>query len=171
MCTIPWSSVSVICVPLNSSTAIAILGSIDQVFHQSTMVHKKFVVVPYMGVYFNQFSRDLTIKSSIYEYGLSAGKNNLHFCVTFEPNPFRVENSKDTGVIIDESLKAFWKVTNYLWLSGTKEHSDLLIPHIMHMFIYWFRSNRWSVQLCCGISQCSIGKTQHTSKFSSNWYK
>ena len=59
-------------------------------------------------------------------------------------------------------------MTNYLLLSGTKNHSDLLITQIIHMLIYWFRSNRWNVQLYCGISQCSIGKTQHTSKFSSN---
>ena len=36
------------------------------------------------------------------------------------------------------------------------------------MFIYWFRSNRWNVQLCCVTSQCSIEKTQHTSKFSTH---
>ena len=65
-----------------------------------------------MGVDFNQFSRDLTIKSSIYEYGLSGGKNNLHFCVSFEPIPF--SELKDAGVIINESLKAFWKITYYL---------------------------------------------------------
>ena len=59
-------------------------------------------------------------------------------------------------------------MTNYLLLSGTKDHSDLLISQIIHMLIYWFRSNRWNVQLYCGISPCSIGKTQHTSKFSSN---
>lgn len=56
-------------------------------------------------------------------------------------------------------------MTNYLLL---KYHSDLLISQIIHMLIYWFRSNRWNVQLYYGISQCSIGKTQHTSKFSSN---
>ena len=59
------------------------------ILSEGTTVRLKFVVVLYMGMDFNQFSRDLAIKSSIYEFDLSAGKNNLHFASVLNQTPIQ----------------------------------------------------------------------------------